>query len=276
MKTQLTIQERIKDLRIENGLTQKQLAQLVKIPLSTVGSDEADAYKEISHENIIALSKFFGVSADYLLGLTENRQPDNAALSDLHLSDAALSLLKKRKLNSLLLSELITHEQFQRLMLDLEIYVDGLADMQVKSLNFVVDAGRKALIKRHHPDEYNLQLNTLKTAHIELDEYFAHLIDEDMHSIIKDIRKAHKRDLDSAPPKTVTENWDEILEKAESFVGTSNQRLAYIFSQFLKIKPTKKNISHMADMLGQSEILEPNARKRRDSARKQNAKPDKK
>lgn len=43
--------------------------------------------------------------------------------------------------------------------------------------------------------------------------------------------------------------------------GTSKQKLAYIFTQFLKIKPTEKNIDDMADMLGQSEILEPDAKK---------------
>ena len=87
-----------------------------------------------------------------------------------------------------------------------------------------------------------------------------------------DIRSAHKGDIDSAPSRTVTEYWEEILEKAESFAGTSKQKLAYIFSHFLKIKPTEKNIDDMADMLGQSEILEPDARKRRDSARQQRRK----
>lgn len=111
--------------------------------------------------------------------------------------------------------------------------------------------------------------------HLELNEYFSHVIDYDMHTIIKDIRDAHKGDIDSAPPKTITEHWEEILEKAENFVGTSKQRLAYIFSQFLKIKPTEKNIDDMADILGQSEILEPDAKKRRSSARQKNSKPDK-
>ena len=276
MKTRLSIQERLKDLRVEKGLTLDQLSQQTKIPASTLGSYESDDYKEIPHRNIIALSGFYGVSADYLLGLTENRRLENIALSDLHLSDAALSLLKERKVNTLLLSELIAHEQFRRLMLDLEIYVDGLADMQVKTLNFVADFGRKILVKRHNPDEYNLQLNTLKAQHIELGEYFARLIDEDMHSIIRDIRKAHKGDIDSAPLKTVTEYCDKILEKAESFVGTSKQRLAYIINLFLQIKPTEENIDDMADMLGQSELLEPDARKRRENARKRNTKPDKK
>lgn len=145
--------------------------------------------------------------------------------------------------------------------------MDGLADMQVKSLNLAVETGRKILLKRHNPDEYNLQLNVLKASHLELNEYFSHVIDDDMHTIIRDIRNAHKGDIDSAPSKTVTEYFEEIIEKAENFVGTSKQKLAYIFSQFLKIKPTENNINDMADILGQPEILEPDAKKRRNSAR---------
>lgn len=35
MKTQLSIQERLKDLRVEKGLTLEQLSQHIKIPAST-------------------------------------------------------------------------------------------------------------------------------------------------------------------------------------------------------------------------------------------------
>lgn len=57
------------------------------------------------------------------------------------------------------------------------------------------------MLKRHNPDEYNLQLNVLKASHLELNEYFSHVIDDDMHTIIRDIRNAHKGDIDSARPK---------------------------------------------------------------------------
>ena len=79
--------------------------------------------------------------------------------------------------------------------------------MQVKSLNFVVDTGRKRLVKRYNPDEYDLVLNTLKAQHLELNDYFSHVIDDDM-----------------------------------------------------------------ADMLEQSEILEPDAKKRRNSAKRKQSK----
>ena len=128
MKTQLSIQERLKDLRVEKGMTLEQLSQQTKIPASTLGSYESDDYKEIPHRNIIELAKFYEVSTDYLLGMAEN------------------------------------------------------------------------------------------------------------------------------------------------FAGTSKQKLAYIFTQFLKIKPTEKNIDDMADMLGQSEILEPDAKKRRNSTKRKQSK----
>lgn len=42
MKTQLNIQERLKDLRVEKGLTLEQLSQQTKIPASTLGLPKKD------------------------------------------------------------------------------------------------------------------------------------------------------------------------------------------------------------------------------------------
>jgi len=274
MKTQLSIQERLKNLYVERGLALEQLSQQTKIPASTLGSYEyeADDYKEIPHRNLVVLAKFYGMPADFLPGIIENRQLGNTSLSGLHISGAVLTLLKKHKINTLLLSGIITHEHFRKLMPDLGIYIDGFAGMQSKSLNFVVDTGRKRLVKRYNLNEYDLVLNTLKAQHLELNEYFSHVIDDDMHAIIQDIRNAHKGGIDSAPPKTVTGYWEDIIEKAEAFAGTSKQKLAYIFNRLLRIKPADENIDDMADMLGQSEILEPDAKKRRNSAKRKHCK----
>ena len=45
----LTIQEGLKDLRVERGLTLEQLAEQTHLSKSALGSYEADAYKDISH-----------------------------------------------------------------------------------------------------------------------------------------------------------------------------------------------------------------------------------
>ena len=45
----LTIQERLKDLRVECGLTLEQLAEQTHLSKSALGSYEADDFKDISH-----------------------------------------------------------------------------------------------------------------------------------------------------------------------------------------------------------------------------------
>ena len=123
----LTIQERLKDLRVERGSTLEQLAEQTHLSKSALGSYEAEDFKDISHYAIIKLAKFYGVTADYLLGLSETKNHPNTDLADLHLSDGMIELLKSGLVDNSLLCELATHPDFPRLMADLEIYVNGIA-----------------------------------------------------------------------------------------------------------------------------------------------------
>ena len=67
MKSRLTIQERLKDLRKEKDINLEKLEELTGISKSALGSYEANDYKEISHGNLVTLADFYGVSVDYLL-----------------------------------------------------------------------------------------------------------------------------------------------------------------------------------------------------------------
>ena len=110
MYVKLTIPERLKDLRVERSLTLEQLAEQTGISKSALGKYEADDFKDISPFSIMELAKFYGVSTDYLMGMTETKKHPNTDLSDLHLSDEMIDLLKSGKLNHRLLCELATHE----------------------------------------------------------------------------------------------------------------------------------------------------------------------
>ena len=123
----LTIQERLKDLRVERGLTLEQLAEQTQLSKSALGSYEADEYKDISHYALIKLAKFYGVTADYLLGLTETKNHSNADLADLRLSDDMSDLLKSGRIDTALLCELAAHPDFMKLLADIQIYVEGIA-----------------------------------------------------------------------------------------------------------------------------------------------------
>ena len=126
MKQGITVQERLKDLRTERHLKLEELAAATKISKSALGSYENDDYKEISHKNLVALADFYEVSTDYLLCRTENRNHPGMELTELHLSDDMVELLKSGHINNRLLCEIATHEDFVTLMADTEIYVDGV------------------------------------------------------------------------------------------------------------------------------------------------------
>ena len=64
--------ERLKRLRMEKGITQKELADRLHISRSTIAGYESLG-KEPDVEKLCALAEFFGVSVDYLLGVTDSR-----------------------------------------------------------------------------------------------------------------------------------------------------------------------------------------------------------
>ncbi|MCL2861563.1 MAG: helix-turn-helix transcriptional regulator [Firmicutes bacterium] len=61
---------RIRELREEKGLTQGQLAKAIGVHRATIGHYEI-GYTEPDIKTIKKLCKFFDVTSDYLLGLTE-------------------------------------------------------------------------------------------------------------------------------------------------------------------------------------------------------------
>ena len=137
MKCTLTIQEKLKDLRNERGLKLEELAQQTGLSRSALGSYESNDYKDISHTAIITLVRFYGVSTDYLLGLTQNRDEVPASISELRIDDGTADVLKSGKVNNRLLCELVKHPDFWKFMSDMEIYIDsigGRAPQQEMSL----------------------------------------------------------------------------------------------------------------------------------------------
>ena len=62
------------------------------------------------------------------------------------MNDEMVALLKSSRINNRLLCELATHKDFIKFLADIEIYVDGIATMQIQNLNALVDTvGMKSL-----------------------------------------------------------------------------------------------------------------------------------
>ena len=218
----LSIQERLKDLRVERGLTLGQLAEQTGLSKSALGSYETEDFKDISHYALIRLAKFYGVTADYLL------------------------------------CELAAHPDFPRLMADLEIYVNGTALKQAQGANAIVDTMSATVIKKHNPGMSDTQLRQLITAHIDEDEFCRYVIQRDINGIALALRETHKDDFFSVPEDNPLK---EMLETAGEIVSqdsdTEQAYLAFICKRLklnfrkLSVEERKwlKKIAEKSDLL---------------------------
>ena len=239
---ELSIQERLKDLRVERGLTLEQLAEQTHLSKSALGSYEADEFKDISHYALTKLAKFYGVTADYLLGLSEMKNHPNADLADLRLSDEMIDLLKSGRVDNALLCELAAHPDFPRLMADLEIYVNGIATKQVQGATAIVDAVSAKIMKKHNPGMSDTQLRQLITAHIDDDSFCRYVIQQDINEIAFDLREAHRDDFFSVPEDNPLKGFLQAVDEAASEDGDPEQAsLAFI------CKRLKLNLKKLSD-----------------------------
>ena len=258
MQPKLTIQERLKDLRVERGLTLEQLSVETGLSKSALGKYEADDFKDISPFSMVELARFYGVSTDYLLGLTEQKNHPNTELNALHLGDDAIEVLKTGKFNHRLLSELICHKDFQRFMLDAEIYVDRIADMRINDMNAVLGAVRQMALMKSGGDESDLHLRTLEVAQIREDEYFGSLIADDLKGILRDIREQHRPDTMTADESSLAATVQEQLQEAMNFEGSSEEKKirAYLATIGLDYDAlTKEEFVSLIGILKKSKLL---------------------
>ena len=237
MKCKLSIQEKLKDLRIERGLSLQELSEQTGLSRAALGNYETDDYKEITHKAIVILADFYGVTSDYLLGLTENRDQHPFAVDELGLDDETVDLLKSSKLNVRLICEMIKHPEFINFLSDLEIYVDNLAGMQIRNMNTMIEHTRMRLQNNGIPDSDHY-MKTLEAASINEDNSFNNLLGNDIAKIAKGLREAHGKDADTGEQITPVDDmlgtFDE-LRKADN----ATQAQMVMYSKLFKINFTK-------------------------------------
>lgn len=254
MKQGITIQERLKDLRTERHLKLEDVAAATGISKSALGNYENDDYREISHGSIITLAEFYNVSTDYLLCLTENRNHPDTGLTELHLSDSMVELLKSGRINNRLLCEIATHENFIPLMTDAEIYVDGIATMRFQDINASLEAVRAEILQKYQPDvsganlEEDTTLKALQASQIQEEDYFCHVTHKEWDAILHDIRQEHEDDAESASEQSNTLKIIADAEKALRFPGNALDKFCYVMCSQLQISYEKLTEKERADL----------------------------
>ena len=74
MRTEILKYGRIRDLRNDRGLTQKQIAKLLSVSQNTYSQYEI-GISRFPLDAVIKLAEYYNVSIDYLVGLTDETAP---------------------------------------------------------------------------------------------------------------------------------------------------------------------------------------------------------
>lgn len=166
------------------------------------------------------LAKFYGVTTDYLLALTETKRHPNAELADLRLSDDMIDVLKEGRVDTALLGELVAHKDFMKLLADINVYVNGLAAMQVHNLNAWVEAVRAKYLNEYQQGELDMDLLFSDAILLRERDYFSSRVHEDIDVIMEDIREVHRGRSESGPEHSAIAEFKQDLEDVANFKGS--------------------------------------------------------
>jgi len=187
-------------LRKERGLTLVDVEKGTGIPKSSLQRLEYDSPDlnaqdiRVGYQDIIALAKFYDVSADYLCGFTENLRYSNTAINRLHLSDEAVAELMSGKLNTRLLSEIIVHPDFAELLAALEVYIDRTVSEKMDITNKVVKIAIDKVKKKSAPAGRDEIITTLNESIIDGDDYIRFRVTRSFDELAQSLYEAHRKE----------------------------------------------------------------------------------
>ena len=130
---------RLSNLRKDYDLSQKQLADQLHVTHSQISRIESGETKNPNISIIIDAARFFHVSTDYLLGITQITSPKSYDISELGLSEEAVTRLITRRIDVDILNRLLEHENFPKLCIMIRNYFDDTIAEGIMARNKVID-----------------------------------------------------------------------------------------------------------------------------------------
>ncbi|MCD8127740.1 MAG: helix-turn-helix domain-containing protein [Clostridiales bacterium] len=119
-----TVRERIQDLLKEHHVTQADLAVRIDCSESTLSRFLSEKTDKLGDEHIIRIARAFGVSTDFLLGVTDIPDRKNYEISELGLSVQAARNLYTGKGSTDVINRLLESPRFLEVTYMIERYLD--------------------------------------------------------------------------------------------------------------------------------------------------------
>lgn len=186
---------RLSNLRKDRSMSQKQLAEELHVTHSQISRIESGETKNPNISIVIDAARFFHVSTDYLLGITQITTPKSYDISELGLSEETVKRLITGRIDIDILNRLLEHEHFPKLCIMIRNFFDDTIAEGVMARNQVIDfavdqltdlmnaepAKRKEIIK----DEQFLNWRKLGSNEADIEK-----IKNQFVSILRDIKSS--------------------------------------------------------------------------------------
>ncbi len=96
--------------------------------------------------------------------------------------------------------------------------------MRINDMNAVLEAVRQTVLAKREDGANNLYLRTLELAQVLEEEYFGHVVADDLTEILRDIREAYKTDSTTADEASAAAQAQQQLQTAMNFEGSSDEK----------------------------------------------------
>ena len=134
------IRERMEDLRNRRKLTLKEVSEKTGIDYSTLSRIENGNVKKVGDDVLLKLARFFGVSTDFLLGITNVPDKKNYTIEELGLTPEAARNLYTGAVDNRVINLLLVHPDFATLTNRIADYLDDRMAAGIAAQNQLYDS----------------------------------------------------------------------------------------------------------------------------------------
>ena len=134
------IRERMEDLRNRRKLTLKEVSENTGIDYSTLSRIENGNVKKVGDDVLLKLARFFGVSTDFLLGITNVPDKKNYTIEELGLTPEAARNLYTGAIENRVINLLLVHPDFAALTNRIADYLDDRMAAGIAAQNQLYDS----------------------------------------------------------------------------------------------------------------------------------------
>jgi len=228
-----SIGARLEHLRARKGVSDAELAKVFGINRSTMGRILKGETEKVSSQMIIDAAQYFGVSTDFLLGLTDMPDPMNHPVESFGLTEGAARAILSEDVNICMLNRLLENLRFCQLTQTMAYALEPDQTVGVLSYDNILAHGESLFLEYMAPSvkiKRELKMDSQKIA--------AKVIDpntvgngqmlEEFRAVIQQIRKDMKMEKPLSVPVTrefLKEMDKEILARAGGERKNINPRI---------------------------------------------------